>query len=442
MSKVKEKTKTTMWLGIMFGWVGLFSFVVSGVWMVLDPGVITGLGEKKIILAFTHMVTIGWIGSVLFAVGYSLGPALSGSKLVSIGQGWVHGVLHVFGLATMVSGVVLENEVIRGVGVLMLCVGLLVGGMDYFRTASKKSIWTVANLTFQSAIFWFILSAVLAIATLAERKLELFGGFEEGLLVLHTYAAMVGALGQALLGGSLYLLPKFEGVEGDLTKSGTGGWVGWIGLNMGLFGFFPALLSGAQWMFYVAAIMTIVGFIGYALEIVRLLMLGKGQGGWATLSHITGIFLLIGLMTVMVGVGIVYGFSSVDTLREWILIGVQLALFGPFALSVIGIGQRLLPEAIWKLRFEDWAKLTKVPSLKSLEQKGAWCPAYLCLLVGWLYLAYGQLLENSGAVQVGGTLILASAIWLIVGIAPAIQRVLLGVRVEDVNIQEIVDKNK
>jgi hypothetical protein len=66
-----------------FAALGLFSFGVACVVLLMIPDALTGDPVRGPVLALTHLITLGWIGSLLFAAAYLVAPLLAEAPLWS-----------------------------------------------------------------------------------------------------------------------------------------------------------------------------------------------------------------------------------------------------------------------------------------------------------------------------------------------------------------------
>ncbi|MGH8019956.1 MAG: hypothetical protein ACREIA_17095 [Opitutaceae bacterium] len=146
-----------------FAVAGLFSFGLACVVVLLHPDVLGGDPVRGPVLALTHLVTLGWIGSLLFGGACLVGPLLAGSALWSRRLPEFHLVCHILGLALLLGGLVLLRYDVAGAGAITLVLGLAAMVVNLLVTGTKRSLWNPANIAFQSAMFWLAVTAVIAL---------------------------------------------------------------------------------------------------------------------------------------------------------------------------------------------------------------------------------------------------------------------------------------
>lgn len=413
-----------------FAVLGLFSFGLACAVLLVRPDALTGEPVRGLVLALTHLITLGWIGSLLFAGAYLFGPVLAGAPMWSERLPAWHLLAHVAGLGMLVGGLARQDYSLAGVGGLVLCVGLVLLIWNLQLTGNRKSLWTPAHMTFQAALFWLAVTGGVAIYMLRNRVTGESMLPAEMLIALHAHFALFGFLAQALLGVSLRMIPRL--LDREEEAGSPLAWAGWCFLNLGLFLIFPVALAQNATAVMVAGACMGLGIFLYALQVLAYLLRHRENFSWGVATHATGIFLLA-LITLAALVRFPYlQAGSPEEVRAWMRMYISLSLLGPFAFAILGTSERMLPRMIWALRFGPWSEKGKVPPPQSLALSAAGGPIYFCLLLAWGYLAYGQWTEQADAIRIGSILLLAGFAWFVVGVSPALVRLLLGVTPEDI----------
>jgi len=412
-----------------FAVLGLFSFGLTCAVLLVRPEALAGDPTRPLVLGLTHLITLGWIGSLLFAGAYLFGPILAGDRLWSeMLPGW-HLLAHVAGLGLLVFGLVRQDYSVAGFGGLILCLGLGLLILNLQVTGNRKSRWTPAHLTFQAALFWLGVTGALALYILRSR----LGGSTpfplETFIALHAHYALFGFLVQVLLGVSLRMVPRLLGHEEECSSGMV--WAGWGSLNFGLLMLFPAAVSGSTTVLMVAGGFLVLGVLLYTLKVLGYILRHCKEISWGVATHATGLVLLSAIALAAIGRYPVMAGDSLEGIRSWMRIYISLALLGPFAFTIFGTAERMLPRMIWSLRFAPWTGHGALPSAESLARPAAGGPVFLCLLFAWSYLAYGQIFEMPDAIRLGALLLLASFAWFLVGVSPALARMILGVTPAD-----------
>jgi hypothetical protein len=414
-----------------FAALGLFSFGLACVLLLLRPDSLSGDPVRGSVQALTHLITLGWIGSLLFAGSYLYAPTLAESPLWSRRLPSVHFALHALGLAVMLGGLVTGRADLAGLGAALLFLGLTVLIFNLLITAGRRSVWTPSNIVLQTALFWLAVTGALALYMLRNRATGESFVAQETLIALHAHFALFGFLVQALLGVSLRIAPELLGRDSPRRSYDSLAWLGWISLNSGLFLLVPATVSGIALALVAAGGMIALGVAAFAGHLACSLWIDRRAVSWGAITHATGVVLLLAIVAAALWRLPQVATGSMEATREWIRLYISLALLGPFAFAILGTGERLIPRLVWQLRFGPWADRAKVPSPQSLSREAAGAPAFFALLVAWIYLALGQWLAEPDAIRLGAGLMLVGFAWFLVSIAPAIARLTLGVTPDD-----------
>jgi hypothetical protein len=414
-----------------FAAAGLFSFGLACVVLLLAPDSLSGDPVRGPVLALTHLVTLGWIGSLLFAAAYVVGPMLAESELWSGKLAAAHLALHLVGLALLIGGLSLLRYDVASVGAGTLVTGLGLMILNLMVTGSRQSRWNPGNITFQTAMFWLATTGTLALLMLRGRLATPWLASPETLIALHAHFALFGFLAQALLAVSLRVVPLSLGQVGHPKSLDTLAWTAWAVLNGGLMLLVPASLASASGFVVAVGGIIAVGIVLFAADIACILWMFRHRISWGATTHATGIALLVAIVAAALWRLPEVASGTLEQTREWMRFYISLALLGPFSFAIIGTAERLLPRLVWALRFSPWASHGNVPRPASLSREAAAAPAYFALLMAWVYFALGQWHGNQHALRFGALLMLLGFGWFLVSIAPAIVRLVLGVTPAD-----------
>ncbi|BET66812.1 hypothetical protein ASA1KI_17300 [Opitutales bacterium ASA1] len=423
-----------------FAAAGFFSFGLVCLVLLFAPEHLSGDPVRGPVLALTHLVTLGWIGSLLFAAAYLVGPLLAESELWSPRLATGHLALHVSGLALLTTGFSLSRYDVASIGAILLVAGLAALIVNLLVTGSRHSRWTPANIAFQSALFWLAVTGVLALLMLRGRLASPWLASPEMLIALHAHFALFGFLAQALLAVSLRLMPKALGREVRTRPLDTSAWTGWIALNTGLMLLVPAVAGGGPGFLVAVGAVIALGVACFAAGLARLLWTSRDRISWGAATHATGVALLVVIAAAALWRLPEVASGTLEQNREWMRLYLSLALLGPFSFAIIGTAERMLPRLVWKLRFGPWAGRGRIPAPDSLAREAAAAPAYFCLLMAWIYFALGQWHENQHAVRVGAILLISGFAWFLVSISAALVRLAIGVTPDDLGLPPLPDE--
>ncbi len=417
---------------IGFAAMGLFSFGLTVVVLLVRPEGLTGDPVRGSVLALTHLTTLGWIGSLLFAAAYVVGPKLSGSPLWSSWLAAFHLLAHFIGMVLLIGGLAVLRYDIAGVGSIIIFCGLIALILNLMVTASRRAVWSPANVAFQTGLFWLAITAGIALWMLRGRTGGAIPFSPDVLIALHAHFALLGFLAQVLLGVSSYLIPLAVGRSQESMGSQSWAWSGWILLNGGLLFLIPAHMLAWVTPLLVVGALIFLGILGFVLQIFIDIWKERKLLTWPAITHLTGIVLL----AVLMGGALLrlpdVATGAMEASREWMRFYISMALLGPFSLAIIGTGGRVIPRLVWTLRFGPWRDRWQVPSPGSLSRHRASAPAYFALVIGLLYIGIGQWWEEIEAIRLGAILMLIGFAWFLFSVAPAIRRLAVGVTPEDI----------
>ncbi len=433
---MKDGTSSSQSILVAIGFMatGLFSFGLTCVALLLRPEVLAGGSSNGTGLALTHLATLAWLGSLLFAGAYQIGPRLAGSHLWSERLPLFHLVCHLGGLGSLLAGMILGHHLAIVAGSWLLFIGLLTLIYNLLRTGSRRSLWTPSHLAFQTAMFWLAMTGAISLYLLRLRA----GGAPPSvigvMMAIHAHFALFGFLSQALLGVSLRIAPELAGEthpHQHHRAGNTAAWIGWGALNGGLLALFSMALAGVHGAMFGAGIVVAFGITCFTFAIAQALAASHTRLSWSAVTHLSGVGLLV---VIAIGALVTYpgsGEASPETLRGWMRTYLSLALLGPFALTTFGAAQSLAPRLIWRLRFEPWKDLAAIPSIGALHRESAGGPVFFSLILAWIYLFIGQVWQQPESIRIAALLLLSGFIWFLAAIAPALVRFVIGVSPRD-----------
>lgn len=431
-ASVKTPYSLSLIIAIMgFGAVGLLAFALSGGSLIVWPELLTGDPIQGSVLAVTHLVTLGWLTSFIFAGAYLMGPVLGEAPLWSRTLPLVHLVFHVAGLIVLIWGLMLSRYEIALTGGVVLVIGLTMAVANFLITGSKKSVWTPANLAFHTALFWLAATGFVAIVILYGRIRGTPPYPAEMMIGLHAHFALFGFLSQMLLGNALRLVPEMLKVKKVSSTINFMAWVGWLGLNGGLMLLAPVVMRQSGIGVLIAGGLIGIGIVGYLLACFTVAWMRWRYGIWPVWLLCTALLVLAVLAGIALWKLPTLQTIELEAMRNWVRTYVSLTLLGVFPFAIIGAGSYFIPRLVWRLRYADWTNHAVVPPVETLTHYAALAPAYFSLLMSFIYLAMGQKMAAPEPIQIGAVLLVVSLFWYVGALIPALTRLLIGVRPED-----------
>lgn len=368
-----------------------------------------------------HLLILGWVSSLVFGAGYMILPVMASTRLWSLRLAWVHLALHALGVPWMVTGFLWMDFAEVGHGGSAIFVGIILAVINLMKTASRFNRWDPAAITFLFAFFWLLANSALAILMLVNKFIPVTELDPQHLIGIHAHLGLIGFLWMVLLGASLKLLPMFLISE---REPGALSWLGCVLMNIGLVLIIMIGLYSYD-EYRVAAIWLLaIGTLFYFIDIARTLFSARRKIDWGILTNVFGL-LSGGVLFVWVLAGSpICAEETVLGIREQMGIYFTLAIFGPFTLSIFGMGTRIIPFLIWQLRYAPRVGREKLPTVQDLSRKSGLLPLWISLCLGWLYLAAGQLTGQIIGAQIGIMLMLIGTGWFFYTLRPALRAML------------------
>lgn len=376
-----------------------------------------------------HLLILGWVSSLVFGAGYMILPVMASTRLWSLRLAWIHLALHALGVPWMVTGFLWMDFAEVGHGGSAIFIGIILAVINLMKTASRFNRWDPAEITFLFAFFWLLANSALAMLMLVNKYIPVTELDPQRLIGIHAHLGLIGFLWMVLLGSSLKLLPMFLISE---REPGVFSWIGCILLNIGLVLIIVIGLYSYDGYQMAAVWLLSIGTLFYFVDIARTLLSARRKIDWGILTAVCGL-LSGGLLFVWVLAGApVCGQEEVLSLREQMGIYFVLAIFGPFTLSIFGMGTRIIPFLIWQLRYAPRVGREKLPTVQDLSRKSGLLPLWISFCLGWIYLVAGELTGQIIGAQIGIMLMLIGTGWFFYTLRPALR----GMLADDVRVVE------
>ena len=377
----------------------LLSLLGASVWMALRPELLLQFFYSPELLALTHLVTLGFITSLIMGVLLRLSPQALGVPPRSRGVARVQFVLHLVGWSGMVLH--FHQGLWRGVAWATLVVWLATllqlwnfrGVLGLARRGHVVAAYVAAalvNLVLAASLgvsFGFLHAYGVGGAALSAPLLDR--------LAAHLHLAALGWITTMIFGIQLLLLPGTAG-------SRRAAWWRWLALQVGLLGAAVSLLLGWDHPAPFAAAM-LLGVLGHAAGPL-LAATRQRASRWERVALV--------LLVALAGAGTALAAGWPDAhdplrLRLQFAYG-YMALMGWTTITIASTAFRLFPVWVWEERLRAEAEAGRpVPPVEALASRRLVDLSGLLLTLGVCGTAAAMLgeLESLAAVTV----------WLVVG---------------------------
>lgn len=402
---------------------GVFALFGAVGWIIAKPSILATYHYNQYVIAFTHLVVLGFICTVVMGAMYQLVPVALETRLYSERLARWQFVLQVVGVAGMVW--MFNRWDMKQVGhfgsVLALGVGLF--GYNLARTLWRVPKWNFVATAITAALVWFSLTIVagLSIAAAkcayesteglatAEGVRQVVGGLRmvaavvsrfDAIAAMHAHAhlGVVGFFVLLIVGVSYRLIPMFTLTE--LQRPRRAG-LSILLLNLGLAGSVVTILLRSPWKIAFAGV-AVLGLALYGVELRAMLRMRKrAQLDW-------------GIKTFLVAVGLLLPTGALALLLSWpelpmnqffaLLENVYgvLGLFGVVTLAILGMLHKILPFLVWFGVYSPHVGRAQLPLTAQMVSEPVQRAALFVYLLGLAIITGAILCESEIAVRLGG----------------------------------------
>jgi hypothetical protein len=376
------------------------SLVLATVWLVLKREYLLEYFYFSQLLALTHLVTLGFLSSIMMGVLHRLSPNLLGVEAASHWVGRVQFGCFVVGVWGMIAHFWMGES--RGMSwstFLVFAAGVLqVWNFRGLFRVSGKNAWPARFVA--ASLVYFLLAATLGIF------LGLLKGYDVRAPILttqyidnvfaHAHLAAVGWVAMMIFGVELKLVPTTVGGARSVP-------VRFALLNVGTLGVAFAFLTERSVTPF--ALLLALACVWQAWGPARALVKGRARE-WEILP--------LALLVVAAGCGVVLSFGwpgPADPARG----RVQLAygfvgLYGFMVLTVVTVAFKLFPMWVWKERFQEDFGKKPVPGMKELHSETLRVAANVMIVSGVLLTAVAIVVASERLLDVSTPLILLGVV--------------------------------
>jgi hypothetical protein len=356
---------STVGLSLVFVLAGVMSLIAGVGLIIAFPEVLATYHYNQRVISVTHLLVLGFMGSVVMGALYQLVPVALETRLHSVGLGWAHAVCHLVGFAGMT--VTFWKWDLPAVGMFgsLFAVGVGVFAFNLFRTLRNVPRWSVIATAVVSVLAWLVLT-VLAGLYLAASKCWSFSPFHP-IAAMHAHAHMGGAgvFLMLIVGIAYKLVPMF--VLGELQNPRRAAWSVVI-INGGLVGLAMALVLESSWKLLFAVVI-LVGLALFGFEIRAILRCRQRRRlDWGMRQFLTalGIVLPLSLLAVVLCWPTLPVTEFTAQLEN--VYGLT-AVLGMFAFAIVGMLHKIVPFLVWYRCYGPKIGREPVPALGQMHSE-------------------------------------------------------------------------
>jgi hypothetical protein len=389
---------------LRFMLTGLVSLLAATLFCAVRPEILATYHYNQHVLAVTHLITLGWICSVIMGAMYQLVPVALETQLHHELMARWHFGLHVIGSFGMVWMFWKWNPIgVAGFG-LLVGIGILLFVYNLTRTLRRAPHWNVVATGIASALAWLSLTMVAGLWAAAAKSWT-FSPFDP-IAQMHAHAHLggVGFFLLTLVGVSYKLVPMF--VLSEIQNVRRARWSLRL-INTGLIGLILTMLVRSSGEAAMASIV-IVGVILYALEMCAILRARKRRFlDWGLRYFLTGLALLLPLCALAVvlcwpSLPVTVFTTQLENVYGFV------ALMGLITLALMGMLYKILPFLVWYARYSREIGRRKVPALADLYSARLQIAGYPLFILGLAVVSAATMLGHAGGIRVGALFLMAS----------------------------------
>jgi len=408
---------------------GLGALAFATGWIIAKPSILASYHYNQYVIAATHLVVLGFNGTVVMGAMYQLVPVALETKLHSERLAKWQFVIHVVGFIGMVWMFNVWN--MKQVGhfgsALALGVGLFVYNMA--RTLWRVPKWNIVATAITTALIWLSLAIVVGLSiaaakcvyesteglATAEGVKQLVSGLRAvagvvsrfdaiGAMHAHAHLGVVGFFVMLIVGVSYRLVPMFTLAEVQSKRRAT---LSILLLNVGLAGSVVTILLRSNWK-PVFAMTAVAGLAIFGWELRAMLRARKRPAlDWGLKTFFTAIAMLIPVC--LLGLVLSWPAHPVNQFINMLenVYGF-LGLFGVVTLAILGMLHKILPFLVWFGVYSPQVGRAQLPLTTQMASERAQVGGLGTYLVGLTVISGAILRESEAGVRVGGAFMLAS----------------------------------
>lgn len=405
MSK-SSPAPSQIWIALPFFLFGFLHLAGALAWLAIDPSLLTGTFYRPAVIAFAHVIGLGFLMSLVAGSSYQLLPVAFENPLFNRTMAKIHLGLHLGGVPTMVYGFLNWQIPIVAIGGTAVLGGFGLYLANITTTALRPLrrtpttigvLVSLASLTGALGVAIWILASKLG-ALPVHDPLTLLGA--------HTFLILIGFFLLFLAAVSYTLLPMFLLVSLPNTKRAFGS-IQYLALGITLF--VPAQVAMPMLLPF-AALFASIGLGLYVAENYASIRLSPRRLDGALRLYAANLAFILPL-----AIGLILralqlaGHAPTLALHLDTLI-FTLAVFGTLACAILGMGAKIIPFLVWQHRFAPLLGRALVPKLADLVH------VRLLNLLAWtvpsaaLALAFGVAFKNDLIIRLGALTFIASVI--------------------------------
>ncbi len=317
------------------------------------------------LLALVHLVTLGFVGSMIIGASYQLTPVVLQTPLASVTAGRISFWFYAAGLAVFLAGLFRTWLPGLAIGGTLLGVAFLLYTVTVFMTFWRAPYHEVIGWHIVLGMAGALMGMSMGVVLAFNKSNGVLGDAYLGFLGAHIAFMIGGWVAVTLLGVAYRLICMFT-----LSEKYFRPWLAWTELALvfaGSWGFATALhLEWPRWTSQASLAMLFAGFVCFVVQVERLYRMRMRKAVDIHMPFMIAAGAMLLAVPVLVFVGISQGVRLNDPI--WVA-SVWLALIGVAGTAIQGFFYKISTFLVWLKRYAPVAGKGKAPKLEEMYNR-------------------------------------------------------------------------
>jgi hypothetical protein len=394
---------------LKYFFAAILSFIILNFLLMLNYSDIQGFHFQPMILALTHIATLGWITMMIFGAMFQLVPVVLEVKLFSEKLAEIQFWIFLIGIIGLVTGFWnFDTGIHLTASAIVLNIAVLIFSFNILATMAKVKKWNIMGMYLAAAIFYLITTAFAGLLLSINLGFPFIKISHLQYLNLHAHVAFVGWVSMVIMGVSFKLIPMFTLAHDYSVKSGTIAF--WL-INLGLLGISSVMhFENLTLYFYISAALIATGIFFFLFQMYVIFKKRMRKKADVSIKFSKLAYTLLAISAMF---GLLITFTNIANEMNVTLIYGYLIIFGYISMLIVGQMYKIMPFLVWYHKYSSKVGMEPVPMLKDMfKEKFAETGYYFMItaLAGVIFSFAFQI--QMGLLISFGTMLLASIIFL------------------------------
>ncbi len=384
----------------------IFSFVLLNFLPILKYSSIGGHHFQPVILALTHIATLGWITMIIFGALFQLIPVVLEVKLYSEKlaewQFWIYSI-GVIGL--VITFWFFEPQPYAIIFASFLNIANIIFLINIIGTLKKVKKWNLTGYYIISAVIYFSVTAIAGLLLAINLAYPSTKINHLKYLNIHAVIAFVGWVTMIIMGVSYKLIPMFTLSHGYSLKPAK---YTLALVNLGIIGASVAInFNNPGILFDISLMIIALSLIIFLYQIYLIIKSRIRKRLDIGMKFSTIAYSMLGVVIIL---GIIITFVDYYRVVNTTLIFGYLIIFGFISFLIVGQMYKIVPFLVWYHKYSSKVGIEEVPMLKDLfDEKKAYYGLYI-MVTGTAAVVISFLLNEPAALLMSFILMFISSL--------------------------------